>query len=164
MASRLASVAGPRRWPRWTMASPRRRPVRQSVCQVCALCLCGVCSTMSALCVIKCFVWLIISKRGDVKGLLRYVAKTVVVVIYISDRRLSLFPDCDQSEFRCIGPTAGRPTCIPETQRCDGSSDCPDGSDESLDVCGPPDQCPDRRDFQCPSDKFKCVSPNRVRK
>lgn len=50
---------------------------------------------------------------------------------------------CLSGEFAC----SDRITCVKQSWVCDGSKDCPDGADESPDIC---------KDIKCRSDQFQC--------
>ncbi len=45
--------------------------------------------------------------------------------------------ECKENYFRC----ANRVYCVHNTWLCDGDTDCPDGSDESVQVCGTKQEC-----------------------
>ena len=56
----------------------------------------------------------------------------------------SNFINCTDTEFRCLNKFY----CIHKTWLCDGDTDCPDGSDESVQICG--------TSQKCRSDQFTC--------
>ena len=56
----------------------------------------------------------------------------------------SSFVNCSDTEFRCLNKFY----CIHKTWLCDGDTDCPDGSDESVQICG--------TEQECRSDQFIC--------
>uniref|UniRef100_A0A4W5QQY3 Uncharacterized protein n=1 Tax=Hucho hucho TaxID=62062 RepID=A0A4W5QQY3_9TELE len=56
---------------------------------------------------------------------------------------------CSPKQFVCKDQV----TCISKGWRCDGEKDCPDGSDES------PDICPHRVSL-CPANEFECLGTN----
>uniref|UniRef100_A0A803TQP0 LDL receptor related protein 1B n=1 Tax=Anolis carolinensis TaxID=28377 RepID=A0A803TQP0_ANOCA len=58
---------------------------------------------------------------------------------------------CIKGEFLCHDLV----TCVSRNWLCDGEPDCPDDSDESIDVC------PEEIEFKCPLNHLKCIGTNR---
>ena len=65
-------------------------------------------------------------------------------------KRNSSFVNCSDNEFRCLNKFY----CIHKTWLCDGDTDCPDGSDESVQVCGIAQEC---RSDQFTCDNGECI-------
>uniref|UniRef100_A0A8C8CFS1 EGF-like domain-containing protein n=1 Tax=Oncorhynchus tshawytscha TaxID=74940 RepID=A0A8C8CFS1_ONCTS len=66
--------------------------------------------------------------------------------VIVPARAIDAPKTCSPKQFVCKDQV----TCISKGWRCDGEKDCPDGSDESLDVC------PHSRVSRCPPNEYQC--------
>ena len=80
---------------------------------------------------------------------LRYSRCAILKFCFLQDcseiKRNSSLVNCTENEFRCL---MNKFYCIHKSWMCDGDPDCPDESDESVQVCGAA--------HACRSDQFTC--------